>query len=342
MERDRKLSGLTNILVGVLILVVLYVSSLFSYLLFHSTAELFSMVVAGSIFMIAWNARKFMDNNYLLFLGIAYLFVGGLDLFHTLSYAGMGVFPGYGTNLPTQLWIAARYMESISLLIAPIFLTRRLKSSFAFVFYTVIFVAVLTSIYYWHIFPDCFIQDTGLTPFKRISEYIIGLILLTSLFLLYKNRSQLDKLVLRWLAISIAVTILSELAFTGYIHAYDFANFLGHLLKIISFVLIYKAIIVTGLARPYSLLFRNLKQREEELEKALKKVKQLRGMLPICAYCKKIRDDKGYWQQVEIYIHQHSEADFSHSICPECMKKVTAERKKEQPPDSSKTQSNGL
>jgi len=59
-----------------------------------------------------------------------------------------------------------------------------------------------------------------------------------------------------------------------------------------------------------------------ELKSALDKVRQLRGMLPICANCKKIRDDNGYWNQIESYIREHSEAEFSHSICPECVKKL--------------------
>lgn len=59
----------------------------------------------------------------------------------------------------------------------------------------------------------------------------------------------------------------------------------------------------------------------EELQKALSEVKTLRGFLPICSHCKKIRDDKGYWNQIESYIHKHSDAEFSHSICPECAKK---------------------
>lgn len=58
------------------------------------------------------------------------------------------------------------------------------------------------------------------------------------------------------------------------------------------------------------------------LEDALNKVKLLSGFLPICASCKKIRDDKGYWNQVETYIKNHSEVEFSHSICPECSKKL--------------------
>jgi len=58
-----------------------------------------------------------------------------------------------------------------------------------------------------------------------------------------------------------------------------------------------------------------------ELQKTLSEVKTLQGFLPICSHCKKIRDDKGYWNQIESYIHKHSDAEFSHGICPECTKK---------------------
>jgi len=63
----------------------------------------------------------------------------------------------------------------------------------------------------------------------------------------------------------------------------------------------------------------------EELQQAMSKVKQLSGFLPICASCKKIRDDKGYWNQIETYIRNHSEAEFSHGICPECSEKMYKE-----------------
>ena len=59
-----------------------------------------------------------------------------------------------------------------------------------------------------------------------------------------------------------------------------------------------------------------------ELKKARDEIKTLRGILPICAACKKIRDDKGYWNQIESYISKRSEADFSHSICPDCAAKL--------------------
>jgi hypothetical protein len=74
------------------------------------------------------------------------------------------------------------------------------------------------------------------------------------------------------------------------------------------------------------------KQAEEErerligeLQEALAKVKTLSGLLPICASCKRIIDDRGYWQQIEAYIRDHSEAEFSHSVCPECAEELYPE-----------------
>jgi transcriptional regulator with PAS, ATPase and Fis domain len=73
-----------------------------------------------------------------------------------------------------------------------------------------------------------------------------------------------------------------------------------------------------------------LEKKNTELQEALANIKTLSAMLPICAYCKKIRDDKGYWSQVEEYISKHTDTLFSHGICPECLKKVYAEM--EMPP----------
>ena len=72
-------------------------------------------------------------------------------------------------------------------------------------------------------------------------------------------------------------------------------------------------------------LLRNLSKTIETLQDALNKVKLLSGFLPICASCKKIRDDKGYWNQIESYIKEHSEAEFSHGICPDCAEKLYPE-----------------
>ena len=66
----------------------------------------------------------------------------------------------------------------------------------------------------------------------------------------------------------------------------------------------------------------DLADRVRDLEDALSQIKQLTGMLPICSYCKKIRNDQDYWQRVEDYVGEHSEAQFTHGICPECYEKI--------------------
>ncbi len=70
-----------------------------------------------------------------------------------------------------------------------------------------------------------------------------------------------------------------------------------------------------------------LADRIRERDEALEQIKTLRGIIPICASCKKIRDDKGYWNQVEVYVSQHSDAEFSHGLCPECFEKAYNEVK---------------
>jgi hypothetical protein len=72
-------------------------------------------------------------------------------------------------------------------------------------------------------------------------------------------------------------------------------------------------------------LYELAQERAEKLEKALNEIKTLKGILPICASCKKIRNDKGYWQQVEVYVGDHSDAEFSHGLCPECYDKAMNE-----------------
>jgi len=80
-------------------------------------------------------------------------------------------------------------------------------------------------------------------------------------------------------------------------------------------------------------LQRSLAERVKQLEHTLADVNQLQGLLPICSYCKKIRDDKNYWQAVESYIAEHSEAQFSHGICPDCTKELYPEEYAEMYPD---------
>ncbi|MDZ7666119.1 MAG: MASE3 domain-containing protein [Desulfotignum sp.] len=327
----------------IFVLVGLYFTTFVNYLLFHSLAEIFSIVVACSFFMITWNSKKYIKNQYILFIGIAYLFIALLDLLHTLAYKGMPIFTDYD-YYANQLWIGARYLESITLIVAFYVMNsdRNPKPEVLFATYFIITTLIVLSVFVWKVFPVCFVEGVGLTPFKKISEYIICSILLAGIFILNKNKNKFDPKIYRNVLFSIIFTIISELSFTFYINNYGFSNLVGHYFKIFSFYLIYRAIIETGIRQPYKLIFKELdtinknlkneinarikveEDRERtilQLQKALSEIKTLSGLLPICSHCKKIRDDRGYWNQLEDYIHEHSDVKFSHGICRECAKK---------------------
>ncbi len=247
---------------GLAVFAALYLVSRRNYLLFHAAAEVFSSLVAFSVFILAWHTRRSADNGFLAFLGVAYLFVGAIDLLHMLAYSGMGVFDGNGANLATQLWVIARYLEAFSLLLAPLFLARALRIYLDMAVYAAVSALALASVFLWDIFPACFMEGSGLTPFKKVSEYVICAMMAGAMAFLYARRGEMNTRVMRLILASIAVAIASELSFTLYQDPYALPNLLGHFLKIVSFYLLYRAIVDTGLEEPYELLFRRLKDRE--------------------------------------------------------------------------------
>jgi hypothetical protein len=312
--------------------VVLCLTRLHSHLLFHGVVEIFTIGVAWAVFFLAWNARRYLDNHYVLLVGIASLFIGVLDSFHTLAYKGMRVLPAADADLPTQLWIGGRYLYSLTFLAAPIFLRRKLNAPLALGIYASATAALLAWVFSGA-FPACFVEGSGLTSFKVFSEYAVTGTLLAAGVWLLRRRADLDRSVLAYLGLSILLSMASELFFTLYTDVYGPANVAGHLARFLAFCFLYRALVVTGLDRPYDLLFRNLAHSEEalrdanqkleatvaDLQHALAEVKTLSGLLPICANCKKIRDDRGYWTQVESYIGRRAAVSFSHGICPDCL-----------------------
>ena len=249
--------------VWVVIIIGLYWISTENYLLFHSLVEIFSISIAFVVFVLTWNSKKYLKSNYLVLLGIAYLFIGILDLFHTLSYKGMSIFRDYN-YYANQLWIATRFIESTTFLLAMFMIKGRknIKVPAVLGIYSILTGLVLGSIFIWKIFPVCFLEGIGLTTFKKVSEYIISLILLVSLMILRSNKADFSNRIYNYVFYSILLTILSELAFTFYISNYGFSNLLGHFFKLGSFYLIYKAIIREGILSPYELIFKDLMDKE--------------------------------------------------------------------------------
>ncbi|MBU1171281.1 MAG: PAS domain-containing protein, partial [Proteobacteria bacterium] len=241
-----------------------------NYLLFHSLVELFSIVVAFSLFMLVWHSRKYITNEYILFVGMAYVFIGSLDLLHTFSYKGMAIFNGHN-DYATQLWIAARFLESISLLAGFFFLStrRRIDVSLFLIVYALITGFLIACIFFWKIFPICFVDGRGLTPFKKVSEYIICLILLGDIYLLHRNKSSFDDILYRLLTAALVFTVLSELSFSLYLDSYGFSNLVGHFFKLYSFIFIYQSVVKTGIETPGKVIFHELELTNQKLNREI-------------------------------------------------------------------------
>ena len=237
--------------------ILLILISLYSYLLFHSLVELFSIAVAIIMFVVAWHTYRFSRNHFLMFLGCGYLWIALLDLLHTLIYKGMTVFPTItGGNPGTQFWVAGRYLEALLLVTAPVFLTRSLNRRSVICFFAAVTFLLIAAVFSGF-FPDAYQDGIGLTPFKVYSEYLIITLMVAAGFFLHQRRTLLAPRIYHIMLVGIALTIGADLAFTFYVSVYGLSNLIGHLFKLYSFWLIYEAIIHTTLHDPFMVLARD-------------------------------------------------------------------------------------
>ena len=269
--RDRFDFSLVEVACFAFLLWDVHLTTHYKYLLFHSSVELFSIFIAITVFIIAINCRDTIRNQYILVVGISYLFVGFIDTLHTLAFKGMPIFTDYDYYAP-QFWIAARYMESLSMLGGFLFIgtNRRVNLPYLVSGYLLVTFGLVSSILYFKIFPICFVHGSGLTSFKVGSEYIICSIFLLNIFVLRWRHQYFDDKVYSLIQLSMIMMIAMELCFTLYVSdtMSDAFNEAGHLFKVTAFYLIYKAVVVTGLREPINLLFRDLKISERRLIEA--------------------------------------------------------------------------
>ncbi len=262
------------LLLGIAIFLGLYLCSACNFLLFHTLAEVFSIAVSWGMFFIIWNTRHRTENSILVFIGTAYFFAGVIDVLHVLAYKGMGVFPGHDADLPTQLWIAARYVQVGSLAVAPWVPDLRHRWGQAFAGYCAVCALLVVSIFSG-IFPHCYLEGAGLTPFKKGSEYLLCVLIVLAGVGFHRRKAAFDQTLLKWLLLSLGATFVSEMCFTFYVSVYGLSNLIGHYFKILSMWFMYRAVIENGLNKPLEALFREHKQYADSLRESEARYRQL-------------------------------------------------------------------
>ncbi|EHQ37009.1 signal transduction histidine kinase [Methanoplanus limicola DSM 2279] len=288
---DSEMSSISSRFILLMIILAALLSSLYSYVLFHTMIELFTVVITGLIFVIVWNLKDRIDNNFLLVIGVACFFIGAFDFLHTISYSGIDAFDTGSSNLATQLWIISRYIEAFTFLSAILLLNKRTNPYRLFLLYLFLSAGLLLTISPLGIFPDCYIEGEGLTLFKIISEYIICAVLFAALLLLYKNKDYFDPDIHVLISVSIIFTILAEISFTTYLSVYGFSNLIGHIFRIIAFIFLYKAFVESALRRPFTTIYHQLKESEHQFK--IKFISLFDNMADGVAFFKVIFDEEG-------------------------------------------------
>lgn len=242
-----------------------------NYLLFHSVVEMFRALTAASIFAIAWHSRRYLGSGSIWFLGVSFACTGLITMLHMLAYKGMGVFPDGGANLPTQLWIASRYVAAMAVCIAAYTPHGRFPPALTLGGVTAFAGLLLGSIFVYPVFPDCFIEGVGLTPFKVVSEYVIVAAFVAGYVGLRLNASRGPTRMRQLIGTAVLYDALGDLTFTLYTDVFGTLNFLGHAFVTVSDVLVYTTFVHSGIRRPQELVFWTIERDRQALKQEVEK-----------------------------------------------------------------------
>lgn len=267
-----KRNGINNFqhLIFIVFLLGLFYLYKVNYYLFHGTAEIFSCIIAVGILIISMGTYKFTNNNYFMLLGIGYMFVAAMDIFHITTYGDLYIFAELVYDADTRFWVAARGLELITFLLSFIVLfkpNKKINIYFIFLFYLSITLFLLLDIIHFNLFvPVMRVEGFGLTNFKINFEYFIATSFVICCLILFSAKNKMDRSLFISLEISLILKILSELLFTMYSNVTDFYSMLGHILKVSSYYSLYIGVIVNGLQRPFDMIKNNLYDADNDIK----------------------------------------------------------------------------
>ena len=248
------------------------------YLAWHMLLETTAIAVAALVFAVGWNSHSLHPQRNVLLLSCAFLAVALLDFSHMLSYRGM---PDYvtpsGVEKAIHFWLVARYVAAAALLVAvwlpwppvagePLRRARPGRFRPLLAMLLLVVLAHVLFLYYPHWLPATFVPGQGLTALKLGAEYgVIGIHLIT-LGVLLRRLRQASGCNIALLLAAVLAMICSEVFFTLYASATDLFNLVGHLYKVLAYLLLYRAVFVEMIAAPYRALSATRRHSQAILE----------------------------------------------------------------------------
>ena len=227
-----------------LAIIGLYLVGLFNTLLFHDLIEFFSVFVTFGIFLVVWNSRRFLNNNYLLFIGIAFAFVGGFDLLHIICGGSK-----YSLIQNIELALIANLIFATTLLVAPSFFHKKMKPTYVFSGLFVFSAIILPIIFNPNSILNQYLHKEGPNKSFALIQYLLILLLLGAIIRLLQYRKEFKSNVLRILIVAVSVAILEAVS---YIIRSQFFIQSHNYLEFITAYLLYTAILKTKNLRTLS------------------------------------------------------------------------------------------
>lgn len=256
-----------------------------NYLPLHTLLEFIAMAVSAMVFALAWNLRKQGINSHRVMLGAGFLAVALIDFVHTLSYAGMpALLTPSSPEKAINFWLAGRYVAAAVLFALTVLPPKQWSSSTsnAVIGFALALVAAIWWVGLGHAewLPRTFIEGQGLTLFKIGSEYLLAAIYCIAAIQLYVISDRTGNKDFRWLAAAAWIQGLAEMFFTIYADVTDIFNLLGHVYKVIAYLMIYRGLFVAGVLAPYRELDierSRLRQSERDLRSILDNLPSMIG-----------------------------------------------------------------
>lgn len=272
VHRMPGVSFLAGIAIAISLLVFLIIVSKQDFRILIIIFELASIAIAIAIFSLVWNARWNEKDSFLAAIGLSFLFTAVIDAFFLFTMIDSPILGDLTFNNATQLWIAARYLQCGTLLVAFLLIGRNISEEGKYdaailaLPYAVITAGCLFAILASRTFPVCDVGFGNYTGFKILSEVVISVVLLLGLAVLVRRRDYLDAEVWQYLVLAQVLLVFGEISFAVSVSTVELTNFLGFFCRFVSIYFIYRAIVVIGIARPIDLLFSELQQHERALQ----------------------------------------------------------------------------
>lgn len=238
--------------VPVIFLILLTPIAVFNSLLFHTLVEGFSIIVSSLTFVVAYNSYPFSKRHALMFLGCGYFWVGILDFFHTISFSSYAALINLNSGATIQFWLVARLLESLILASFCYFINKPLNRNWLFWLFGAFTVFCLLLVLL-DFLPTLYIENVGLTKTKVWGEYLVIAILLFAMWKVSKQKES-NTSTIKLIIFSIGLTIIAEVFFTLYTSFSNLSLTLGHVFKLLSYWLIYLALVESIITQPFKSL----------------------------------------------------------------------------------------